>query len=39
MIEVLSQKLGRRIKETSNYILKNEADKSKLTPEEWLDTR
>ncbi|MDN5846980.1 MAG: hypothetical protein L0H53_11980 [Candidatus Nitrosocosmicus sp.] len=37
MIEILSQKLGRGIKETSYYALKSKTKKNKLTPEEWLD--
>jgi hypothetical protein len=37
MLEILSQKLGRTIKETSYYTLKNEAKKSKSSPEQWLD--
>lgn len=37
MIEILSQKLGRSIKETSYYALKNESKKSKPSPEQWLD--
>jgi hypothetical protein len=37
MLEILSQKLGRSIKETSYYTLKNEAKKSKPSPEQWLD--
>jgi hypothetical protein len=37
MIEILSQKLGRSIKETSYYSLKNEAKKNRLTSEQWLD--
>lgn len=36
MIEILSQKLGRSIKETTYYGLKNEAKKSRQTSEEWL---
>lgn len=37
MIEILSRKLGRSIKETSYYSLKNEAKKNILTSEQWLD--
>lgn len=37
MIEILSQKIGRSIKETSYYALKNESKKSKPNPEQWLD--
>jgi hypothetical protein len=37
MIEILSQKLGRSIKETSYYSLKNEAKKNRLTSAQWLD--
>jgi hypothetical protein len=37
MLEILCQKLGRSIKETSYYTLKNEAKKSKPSPEQWLD--
>jgi hypothetical protein len=37
MIEILSQRLGRSIKETSYYSLKNEAKKNRLTSEQWLD--
>lgn len=37
MIEILSNRLGRKIKETSYYMLKNEANKNRPSPEEWLD--
>lgn len=37
MIEILSQKLGRDIKETSYYALKSEAKKNRQTSEQWLD--
>lgn len=37
MMEILSQKLGRSIKETSYYALKNEAKKNRPTPAQWLD--
>lgn len=37
MIEFLSQRLGRSIKETTYYSLKNEAKKNRQTSEQWLD--
>ncbi|MDN5847470.1 MAG: hypothetical protein L0H53_14490 [Candidatus Nitrosocosmicus sp.] len=37
MIEILSQKLGRDMKDTSYYALKSEAKKNRQTSEQWLD--
>lgn len=37
MVEILSQKLGRSIRESAYYVLKSEAKKNRKSSEQWLD--